>query len=216
MGKHYTTRKGAKAATTHLGFVDKPEISKPSKESKAKATKAKKASSEVKVEKPEIKKAPKAAKVTKSESLKNTVSGRTLDLCLICDCTGSMYSWIQRAKDTLHSIIDSVKIGNTGLKVRVAFVGYRDIGDGKKRFSVINFTEDVDSVKAFISKQDADGGQDHAEDVQGAFNQALNECTWMKGSIKSCFHIADAPGHGKDICSWGDDYPSGSPDGFKI
>lgn len=30
------------------------------------------------------------------------------------------------------------------------------------------------------------------------------------------FHIADAPGHGKDICDFGDNHPKGSPDGFKI
>ena len=31
------------------------------------------------------------------------------------------------------------------------------------------------------------------------------------------FHIADAPGHGKDICDeGGDHYPNGSPDGFKL
>jgi len=32
--------------------------------------------------------------------------------------------------------------------------------------------------------------------------------------------ICDAPGHGRDINgmtgNWGDDYPNGSPDGYKI
>ena len=40
--------------------------------------------------------------------------------------------------------------------------------------------------------------------------------TWTPNSVKSVFHIFDAPGHGKDICDSGDDYPGGSPDGFKI
>ena len=31
---------------------------------------------------------------------------RTLDLCLLLDCTSSMHSWIQRSKDTLKTIID--------------------------------------------------------------------------------------------------------------
>ena len=40
---------------------------------------------------------------------------------------------------------------------------------------------------------------------------------WEINSIKSIFHIADAPGHGKDICDgWGDSYPNGSPDGHKL
>ena len=63
---------------------------------------------------------------------------------------------------------------------------------------------------------DATGGGDMPEDVQGGFNKVLNALNWSKDSIKTCFHIADAPGHGKDICDWGDDYPKGSPDGFKI
>jgi len=54
---------------------------------------------------------------------------QTLDLCLLMDCTSSMSSWIARSKDTLKEIIDTVKSQNTGLKVRVAFVGYRDIKD---------------------------------------------------------------------------------------
>lgn len=40
---------------------------------------------------------------------------------------------------------------------------------------------------------------------------------WDADSIKTAFHIFDAPGHGKDICpGGGDDYPGGSPDGHKI
>ena len=69
------------------------------------------------------------------------------------------------------------------------------------------------------------GGNDLPEDVQGGFNKAL-QLSWGADSIKQTFHIADAPGHGKDIT--GDDssqkmfsfaydnYPNGSPDGFKL
>ena len=59
------------------------------------------------------------------------------------------------------------------------------------------------------------GGGDLPEDVQGGFNKALN-LSWAKDSVKMAFHIADAPGHGKDICDAMDYYPNGSPDGFKI
>ena len=146
---------------------------------------------------------------------KNASTPKALDLCLILDCTGSMYSWIQRSKDTLKEIITNVKLSNPGLHVQASFVGYRDIKDGNKRFDVMDFTDDLDSVKKFIASMDATGGCDFPEDVQGGYNKALN-LTWRSGSIKTAFHIADAPGHGKDICDWGDDYPKGSPDGFKI
>ncbi len=61
----------------------------------------------------------------------------------------------------------------------------------------------------------ASGGGDWPEDVQGGFNKALN-LNWEPTSIKTAFHIFDAPGHGKDICPHGDAHPAGSPDGFKI
>ena len=148
-----------------------------------------------------------------------TAGGKTLDLCLVLDCTCSMFSWIQRSKDTLITIIDQVKAGNPTLNVRVSFVGYRDFGD-REQFSTMDFTEDLEKVKKYIASQPADGGFDLPEDVQGGFQHALG-MKWEADSIKSVFHIADAPGHGKDIynpkSSWcSDRYPNGPPTGYKI
>jgi len=69
------------------------------------------------------------------------------------DCTSSMSSWIQKAKATLIEIIDKVveeckEEGN--LKVRVSFVGYRDIKD-THRFTVLPFSEDIQKVRSFIN-----------------------------------------------------------------
>lgn len=80
----------------------------------------------------------------------------------------------------------------------------------------MDFTEDLNDIKTFISKVDATGGGDFPEDVQGGFHEAL-KMKWQPNSIKMAFHIFDAPGHGRDICpNGGDDYPNGSPDGHKI
>lgn len=99
--------------------------------------------------------------------------------------------------------------------MRVCFVGYRDIKD-HPRFSIKEFSEDLDDVKKFISSVNASGGGDFPEDVQGGFHKALG-MAWEAGSVKTAFHIFDAPGHGKDICpNGGDDYPAGSPEGHKI
>ena len=142
-------------------------------------------------------------------------ASKTLDLCLLLDCTGSMSSWIQRSKDTLKEIIDNVKSDNPDLDVRVCFVGYRDIQD-KPRFSIHEFTTDLDKIKKYISGVTANGGGDFPEDVQGGFHEALKQ-DWEAKSVKMAFHIFDAPGHGKDICPTGhDNYPFGSPDGHKI
>ena len=56
----------------------------------------------------------------------------TIELSLLLDCTSSMCSWIEKAKKTLHEIIDKTikECEEDGkLKCRVSFVGYRDIKD---------------------------------------------------------------------------------------
>ena len=75
-----------------------------------------------------------------------------------------MASWIERSKNTLREIIDNVKSDNPTLKVRVCFVGYRDIKD-HPRFSIYEFTEDLEKVKTFIKGVSATGGGDFPEDV---------------------------------------------------
>ena len=111
---------------------------------------------------------PKAVKkepvAPKRNAIAKSSGSKSLDLCLILDCTGSMYSWIQRSKDTLHKIIDHVKNENKGLTIRVAFVAYRDIKE-LNRFDVTDFTDNLDVVKANIQKQPATGGKDFPEDV---------------------------------------------------
>jgi hypothetical protein len=125
-----------------------------------------------------------------------------------------MGSWIERSKNTLKGIIQSVKTDYENLNVKVSFVGYRDVQD-KNRFDVFEFSEDLDAVTKFIAKMSANGGGDAPEDVQGGLNQALN-MKWTPSSIKQLFLICDAPGHGKDICDSHDNHPKGSPDGLKI
>ena len=102
----------------------------------------------------------KSEPVLKAPELKKNASskgGKKLDLCLLLDCTGSMASWIQRSKDTLNEIIDTVKANNPGLFVRVSFVGYRDIKD-HPRFSIQEFSDDLQAVKKFIATVNASGG----------------------------------------------------------
>lgn len=141
-------------------------IAKPDKAAKAEAPKAakggKKAAEPVLAKAPSLKK--EASKKVDKEEKKADGGNKILDLCLLLDCTGSMASWIQRSKDTLNEIITSVKDNNPTLKVRVCFVGYRDIQD-KPRFSIHEFSEDIEKVKKFIAGVNASGGGDFPEDV---------------------------------------------------
>ena len=90
--------------------------------------------------------APKIAPSLSRSVSRASKSSKTLDLCLLLDCTASMSSWIQRSKDTLKVIIDNVKVDNPDLEVRVCFVGYRDV-KVIPRFSIHEFTNDLDKIK---------------------------------------------------------------------
>lgn len=87
----------------------------------------------------------------------NSSDRRVLDLVLIMDCTASMSAWIEHSKTTLKSVIDDIVKENQNLKVRVAFVGFRDFGDGNDIFSIQDFSFDIPTVKSFISQQRASG-----------------------------------------------------------
>ena len=58
----------------------------------------------------------------------------------------------------------------------------------------MQFTEDLGSVKDMISKSVAEGGDDNAEDVLGALDEALKFEFWAKTCL--IFLICDAPCHG--------------------
>lgn len=124
------------------------------------------------------------SKPSKTASAPTSVADnrKTLDLCLLMDCTSSMQEWIDRCKNHLNQIIDNFKAQHSDMCVRVSFVGYRDILD-TERFCVKAFTEDLTSVKQFISKVVADGGRDWPEDVQGGLNKAL-QLDWKTDSTK--------------------------------
>ena len=142
-----------------------------------------------KIEKKERKTTAKATPNSKKNGTGATAQQK-LDLCLLLDCTGSMGAWIQRSKDTLRDIIDGVKKTHNDLAVRVSFVGYRDL-EHKERFSILDFTEDLEKVKAYIAKVDhvshlAKGAKTHfdfPEDVQGGLNEALKQ-SWSADAVK--------------------------------
>ena len=84
----------------------------------------------------------------------------------ICDCTKSMGSWILEVKNELKSIISFIIKNNPLVKIKAAFVGYRDIKE-KERFEIQDFTDDFSSLENFISGIEAKGGGDFPEDIAG-------------------------------------------------
>ena len=100
-----------------------------------------------------------------------------LELGLILDATKSMKPWINRAKETLSEVIDSVikeskEEGENPLIVRVCFIGFRDHKDDE-RFSICPFTENIQEIKDFMNNCIAEGGKDIPEDVVGGLKMCL-------------------------------------------
>jgi hypothetical protein len=151
------------------------------------------------------------------KALDNSMVKDSLDLALVCDCTGSMSSWMTRAKETLRSIIHNVLKSHEGLHVRIAFIGYRDFCDGPRQYAVHEFTTQIDKIRNFINSQPATGGGDMPEDVVGGYSK-MCDLDW-KAETRIAFHICDAPAHGRqyhnDNTTW-DTYPKGSPSGISL
>lgn len=150
----------AKKAAATKKTVAKPKAAPAptKKESKNVAKPTKQISKETKP-----KKAPKTA----------SSSDKVLELGLLLDCTSSMWSWIDRAKKTLTEIVNNTVASCDGLKVKVCFVGYRDIKD-RVRFSIHEFTDDIDKIIKFIADVRAEGGGDLPEDVVGGLRKCLD------------------------------------------
>lgn len=131
------------------------------------------------------------------------------DLLFLIDTTGSMYSYINAAKEQVRSIVDDIK--NSFLnesEVRVAVVSYKDHGD-LPNIEFLDFTPSADQVFQFLGRLNASGGADAPEDVLGGVYQALN-VSW-KQQTRCIIHIADAPPHGAgvlhDMGDGSDHYP---------
>ncbi|CAN0495731.1 unnamed protein product [Ectocarpus sp. 12 AP-2014] len=52
-----------------------------------------------------------------------SVAATKVDLCFVMDCTRSMQSWIDQARNKLNDIIEQAKKDVDNLELRVAFVG---------------------------------------------------------------------------------------------
>ncbi|CAK8992160.1 unnamed protein product [Durusdinium trenchii] len=133
-----------------------------------------------------------------------------LDLCFICDCTGSMGQYIKAAQENIQSIV--TKISGHGEKVRFGLISYRDHPPQDSTFvtQCHPFTENLETMRQYVDTMRANGGGDGPEAVTAALFEALS-LPWRPNATKICVLIADAPPHGLEPS--GDGFPNGDPDG---
>lgn len=149
------------------------------------------------------------------EQPKEALNRFSLDLLIIMDITGSMGSYLENAKQTVISIVESIKEKNNKvMDIKYGFIGYRDFSD--KDYVDIDLTEDYESVSQRINDVNADGGDDVPEDVAGGFTMALKK-NWVS-KARYAILVADAPCHGRQYheSEMEDNYPEKDPENYNM
>jgi len=136
---------------------------------------------------------------------------KLLDLVFICDCTGSMSSYIESAKHNINKIVEGI-VSAEKCEVQFALIKYRDHPPQDSTFvtDVKPFTPSPNVMRTYVETMSAAGGGDGPEAVADAMHEAL-QLPYRKGAAKVVIIIADAPPHGLEPS--GDGFPNGSPNG---
>jgi len=121
-----------------------------------------------------------------------------IDICFVMDCTGSMSSWIETAKERIEQIINSVSAKAKGT-VRFAIVGYRDHdsqgwGDDKWVLKQHDFTRDSSVAKKRLLEFRVGGGGGY--EAMCCAMEAAADMSWNRESHQIVVLIGDQPPHG--------------------
>ncbi|EKX42857.1 hypothetical protein GUITHDRAFT_49443, partial [Guillardia theta CCMP2712] len=146
-------------------------------------------------------------------------TSKSVEICFVMDCTGSMASWITSCKEKVLQIAanieEFVRSCSKRSTVKMSFVAYRDYlasgGYDNPGIAVCDFTQEISHIQTIVGNQTASGGSDGPEDICGGLQQACG-LTWQENA-RYLFLIADAPCHGRQYHDLEDHFPSGDPAG---
>jgi len=151
--------------------------------------------------------------VARSLNTKDALNKKLVDVLFLCDCTGSMAPFIKSAKIAAVRIARNLWNRFQQLSIHIGFIAYRDHRDSVM-LEQAQLTTDRKQVFNFVKGLKADGGNDCPEAVADALNLAVKSTSWRDNSLKLLIHILDAPPHGREYYTGGDNYPNGCPCGF--
>jgi hypothetical protein len=118
-----------------------------------------------------------------------------VEVAFVLDTTGSMGGLIEGAKRRIWSIARRIGEGRPQPDLRIALVGYRDLGD-EYVTRVHDLTGDMDDVYQSLSAFSANGGGDGPEHVSRAIHDAVRRVSWSQGAgLRIIFLVGDAPPH---------------------
>ena len=134
---------------------------------------------------------------------------KLFDLLFLVDATGSMYPYIQAAKEETENISKELRKLYPEYNFQYGYIFYRDPIDSPSDIhEIIDLTDQVNTLPEKISKIRATGGGDLPEDWVGAYKLANEKINWRNG-LKVIIHLADDGAHGKEFTLF-DKYPSES------
>ncbi|MFW9847153.1 MAG: VWA domain-containing protein [Candidatus Thorarchaeota archaeon] len=139
-----------------------------------------------------------------------------LDVAFVVDTTGSMKDDIRAVKDSLFDIVDKVTTKTKGLSIRFGIVSYRDHPPQDHTYvtRIVDFSSRIKNVHKEISNLKPSQGGDTPEAVADGLYDARTKLSWDEHAYKALLLVGDAPPHGQEYNSLGDDYfPDGCPKG---
>lgn len=136
------------------------------------------------------------AGAAKSALSKPAAPAKRVEVAFVLDTTGSMESLIDGAKRKIWSIANSIIDINPNADVRMALIGYRDLGDDYVVRSY-QMSADIQGLYGNLLQFVADGGGDGPESVNEALDAAVKDLEWSKddGTRRIIFLVGDAPPH---------------------
>lgn len=134
-------------------------------------------------------------KPLEKRSGQTSLTNNDLDILLVFDTTGSMYSYLEEVQRNLSEITFEIitAIPNSLLGV-VAYGDYCDEGSAYIT-KTIDLSNDINRIKKFVSEIERTGGGDLPEALEVALNKAVN-LKWRFFSKKAIVIVGDAPPHG--------------------
>lgn len=121
-----------------------------------------------------------------------------MDVALVIDVTGSMGDELSFLTVEFESIVANLSAEYANVDLRFALVTYRDEGDDFVT-QTYDFTPDIQTMRANLQQQRADGGGDYPEAMDEALIEAA-ELTWRDGDVARVLILnADAPPHSRNL-----------------
>lgn len=137
-----------------------------------------------------------------------------IDIAFCVDLTNSMTPFIEAARAQASRILDELRAA-PDVDLRVAFVGYRDVGKLPKGLEVVHvngFTSETGTTKLALERAVIGSPADNTDAAEAVFSGlvACLNLPWRAGSYRIVVLVGDAPPHGCGATS------SPYPDRFEV